>query len=127
MIERIPEFQKTNARLFFGLDLGKKQSQPAVLTETGEELANFAFPSAREDFRALAGHLRETDSIALEVSTSANAAMSIFRTGSEARSVLSNPLFTRAISKARVKSDREDRAILDFGYSKSLCEYAQSD
>ncbi len=121
MIERIPEFQKENARLFFGLDLGKKQSQLAVITETGAELANFAFPSVRENFRALAGHLRETNSIALEVSTSANAAMSIFRTGSEARSVLSNPLFTRSISKARVKSDREDaRKLADLNRTNYL-------
>lgn len=121
MIERLPEFQKENAGLFLGLDLGKKQSQLAVLDETGAELANFAFPSVRENFRALAGHLRETDSIALEVSTSANAAMSIFRTGSEARSVLSNPLFTRAISKARVKSDREDaRKLADLNRTNYL-------
>ena len=109
MIERIPEFQKTNAGLYFGLDLGKKQSQLAVLAASGEELANFPFPSTRENFRRLAGHLREDDSIALEVSTSANAAMGIFRTGSGARSVLSNPLFTRAISKARANF------ISDFG------------
>jgi len=116
MIERLPEFQKTNAGLFLGLDLGKKQSQLAVLTAAGEELANFAFPSSRENFGLLAGHLRGNDKIAVEVSTSANGVMSVFAARSECEAVLSNPLFSRAISKARVKSDREDRAILDFGF-----------
>jgi transposase len=94
--------------LFFGLDLAKKQSQLAVLTPDGQELANFPFLSTRKNFLSLAKILRPADTITLEVSTPANAVMSIFRKESSANAVLSNPLFTKSISKAVVKSDKED-------------------
>lgn len=107
MITRISSFFH-HPVLFLGLDLGKSKSQLAVLASDGTELLNFAFVSSRENFIEIARLLRPSDSIVLEVSTSANAVMTIFRTESAAKAVLSNPLFTRAISKARVKSDRED-------------------
>lgn len=107
MFQNLPNFQ-LHDNLFFGLDLAKKTSQLAILTPTGEELANFPFLSTKKNFVSLAKVLRPADSIALEVSTPANAVMSIFKHHSSAQSVLSNPLFTKSISKAVVKSDKED-------------------
>ncbi|MCB1745521.1 MAG: IS110 family transposase [Gammaproteobacteria bacterium] len=108
-------------QLFLGLDLGKKTSQLAVLSPNGNELANFAFSSTRENFIHLAKALRKQDQIAFEVSNPANAVMSIFKKDSKATTVLSNPLFTRSISKARVKSDREDaRKLADLNRIKYL-------
>ena len=116
----IPDFRNRD-KLFFGLDLAKKTSQLAVLGTDGTELANFPFPSSRGNFLDLARTLRPGDEIALEVSTPANAVMSIFRKDSKARSVLSNPLFTRSISRARVKSDKEDaRKLADLNRTKYL-------
>ncbi len=96
------------SQLFLGLDLGKKTSQLCVLDPNGKELANFAFASTAKNFVLIAKALRKNDHIAMEVSNPANAVMAIFKKHSKAKAVLSNPLFTRAISKARVKSDRED-------------------
>ena len=108
-------------QLFCGLDLAKKQSQLAVLSPTGEQLANFAFASTRANFTLLAEALRPADEIAFEVCNPANAVMSIFRKRSKAVSVLSNPLFTKAISKARVKSDKEDaRKLADLNRARVL-------
>lgn len=107
--------------LFYGLDLAKKTSQLAVLDPQGTELANFAFPSSRENFLELAKQLRPNDEIVLEVSTSANGVMSIFRHHSPAPAKLSNPLFTSSISKAVVKSDKEDaRKLADLNRTKYL-------
>lgn len=108
-------------KLFCGLDLAKKTSQLAILDSTGNELANFAFASSRENFLELAGQLRATDELALEVCTNANGVMSIFTNHSAARAVLSNPLFTSSISKAVVKSDKEDaRKLADLNRTKYL-------
>lgn len=98
----------THPQLFFGLDLAKKQSQIAVIAPDGAELANFPFRSTRDNFVRLARAMRPADKIALEVSTPANAVMSIFAKESKGEAVLSNPLFTKSISKAVVKSDKED-------------------
>jgi transposase len=94
--------------LFYGLDLAKKHSQLAILDPLGNELANFKFDSSSQNFLQLAQFLRPSDEIAFEVSTSANGVMSLFAKHSAAQAVLSNPLFTKSISKAVVKSDRED-------------------
>jgi transposase len=106
-VENLTDFS-THPQLFYGLDLAKKQSQLAVVASDGAELANFAFPSTRENFRRLARMMRPEDKIVLEVSTPANAVMSIFAKESTGEAVLSNPLFTKSISKATVKSDKED-------------------
>ena len=114
---------QTHDNLFFGLDLAKKTSQLAILAPSGEELANFPFPSSKENFLILANFLRPADSIALEVSTPANAVMSIFKHHSAADSVLSNPLFTKSISKAVVHSDKEDaRKLADL----KRCNYLET-
>lgn len=106
-LDNLTNFQ-THPQLFYGLDLAKKQSQLAVIASDGTELANFQFLSTRDNFIRLARAMRPEDKIALEVSTPANAVMSIFATESKGEAVLSNPLFTKSISKATVKSDKED-------------------
>ena len=116
----LPNFNDYD-NLFYGLDLAKKTSQLAILDASGNELANFAFASSRENFIELAKHLRPNDEIVFEVSTSANGVMQIFKHHSEAKSKLSNPLFTSSISKAVVKSDKEDaRKLADLNRSKYL-------
>lgn len=107
----LPDFQ-TNDKLFCGLDLAKKDSQLAVLDKNGTELANFRFPSTKENFLLLAENLRSTDTIALEVSTSANAVMSLFKLNSDCNSLLSNPMQTKVISNTRCKTDKVDARVL---------------
>jgi transposase len=98
--------------LFYGLDLAKKDSQLAVLTTDGEQLTNFRFSSTKENFLLLAKNLRKSDTIALEVSTSANAVMSVFKLNSDCNSLLSNPLQTKVISQTRCKTDKVDARVL---------------
>ena len=108
---KLPNFDKDD-KLFYGLDLAKKDSQLAVLTKNGEQLSNFRFPSTKENFLELAKSLRKADTIALEVSTSANAVMSVFKLNSDCNSMLSNPLQTKVISQTRCKTDKVDARVL---------------
>lgn len=108
---KLPNFSNFD-KLFYGLDLAKKDSQLAVLAPNGDELANLRFASTKENFLAIAKHLRQSDTIALEVSTSANAVMSVFKLNSSADSLLSNPLQTKVISQTRCKTDKVDARVL---------------
>ena len=107
----LPNFS-THDNLIYGLDLAKKESQLAVLSSEGKQLSNFRLPSTRENYLDIAKRLRSTDTIALEVSTSANAVVSLFKLNSPARVLLSNPLKTKLISSGRVKTDKVDARVL---------------
>jgi transposase len=108
---KLPNFSNFD-KLFYGLDLAKKDSQLAVLTSNGDELANLRFASTKENFLILAKSLRSQDTVALEVSTSANAVMSVFKLNSSADSLLSNPLQTKVISNTRCQTDKVDARVL---------------
>jgi transposase len=108
---KLPNFSAFD-KLFYGLDLAKKDSQLAILAPNGDELANLRFPSTKDNFLKLAKSLRQTDTVALEVSTSANAVMSVFKLHSPADSLLSNPLQTKVISQTRCKTDKVDARVL---------------
>lgn len=99
-------------KLFYGLDLAKRESQLAILSSDGKPLANIRFTSTRENFLEVAKHLRPADTIALEVSTSANAVVSLFRSASEATVILSNPIETKLIASGRTKTDKVDARVL---------------
>ena len=107
----LPAFTRHD-KLFYGLDLAKKESQLALLDPDGKQLANFRFPSTKENFLRLAQNLRPNDTIALEVSTSANAVMSLFTRYSTARALLSNPMQTKLIAAGRAKTDKVDARVL---------------
>ncbi len=108
----IPQNYDKYDKLFLGLDLAKKDSQLAVLDANGNQLSNKRFRSTRENFLDLANSLRDSDTIALEVSTSANAVISIFKKHTSARSVLSNPMKTKLISSPKLKTDKVDARVL---------------
>lgn len=108
---KLPNFNDYD-KLFYGLDLAKKDSQLAILDSVGKQLANFRFASTKENFLFLAENLRKSDTIALEVSTSANAVMSVFKLNSNCNSLLSNPLQTKVISQTRCKTDKVDARVL---------------
>ncbi len=108
---KLPNFSNYD-KLYYGLDLAKKDSQLAVLDPDGKQLQNCRFSSTKENFLSIANHLRETDTIALEVSTSANAVMSIFKKHSKGVSLLSNPMQTKLISSPKCKTDKVDARVL---------------
>jgi len=107
----LPNFSDCG-NLIYGLDLAKKDSQMAVLSSEGKQMTNCRFPSTRENYLEVAKNLRPGDTIALEVSTSANAVMSIFKLNSSAKSLLSNPMQTKLIAAGRIKTDKVDARVL---------------
>lgn len=102
----------TGERRWFGLDLAKRESQLAVLDDKGVEIARKRFRTTRENIAALAAELAETDTIALEVTTNAFAIARLLRLNSKARVIVSNPIRTKVIAKAKIKTDKIDARVL---------------
>jgi len=80
------------------------------LDDKGTEIAQKRFATTRENLLALAAELREDDTLALEVTT--NAIARLLRANSPARLIMSNPMKTKLIAKARVKTDKIDARVL---------------
>jgi transposase len=99
-------------RRWFGLDLAKRVSQLAVLDDKGNQIAQKRFATTRENLLALAAELKEDDTLALEVTTNAISIARLLRQHSPARLIMSNPMKTKLIAKAKVKTDKIDARVL---------------
>jgi transposase len=97
---------------YFGIDLAKRESQLAVLDTYGESVFNLRFLTTRSNLLDFAADLREGDVVALEVTTNATNIARILRDHSKARIILSNPIKTRVIAEAKVKTDKIDARVL---------------
>ncbi len=97
---------------FIGIDLAKKDSQLSVLNDAGAEVVSLRFPTTRDNILALALELRPTDTVALEVTTNATAIARLLTAHSAAAVILSNPIKTRVIAEAKVKTDKIDARVL---------------
>lgn len=97
---------------YFGLDLAKRETQLAVLNSNGEQVQQKRFPTSREQFLALAAELRTGDTVALEVTTNSASIARLIRDNSKARVIVSNPIKTKVIAAARVKTDKIDARVL---------------
>ena len=97
---------------WFGLDLAKRESQLAVLDEKGLLVAQKRFTTTRENLLALASELRPEDTIALEVTTNAVSIARLLRNNSPAKLIMSNPIKTKLIAHAKVKTDKVDARVL---------------
>lgn len=97
---------------YIGLDLAKRDSQIAVLDQFGQLVANRRFQTTRENILQLASELRSTDTLALEVTTNAIAIARILQKHSQAKIILSNPIKTRVIATAKIKTDKIDARVL---------------
>lgn len=97
---------------FLGIDLAKKDSQLSVLDDAGVEVLSLRFPTTRDNILALAEELRPTDTVALEVTTNAMAIARLLKNNSEADVIVSNPIKTRVIAEAKVKTDKIDARVL---------------
>ena len=106
-----PALTLTGAR-WFGLDLAKRESQLAVLDENGLLVAQKRFATTRENLLALAAELRAEDTIALEVTTNAVSIARLLRQHSPAKLIMSNPIKTKLIAHAKVKTDKVDARVL---------------
>jgi transposase len=99
-------------RRWFGLDLAKRVSQLAVLDDKGAQIAQKRFATTRENLLALAAELKQDDTLALEVTTNAISIARLLRANSPARLIMSNPMRTKLIAKAKVKTDKIDARVL---------------
>jgi transposase len=97
---------------YFGVDLAKRETQLAVLDADGVQILQKRFATEREQFLALAAELRSTDTVALEVTTNSTSIARLIRDNSKARVIVSNPIKTKVIAQARVKTDKIDARVL---------------
>lgn len=97
---------------FIGIDLAKKDSQLSILNDAGVEVLSLRFPTTRDNVLALAAELHPTDTVALEVTTNATAIARLLTAHSAAAVILSNPIKTRVIAEAKVKTDKIDARVL---------------
>jgi transposase len=96
---------------YIGLDLHKKDIQMAVLDESGQQVLTRRFATTRENVLALAGEVLPTDTVAFEVGTNSVAVGRMLQ-ASPARTILSNPIKTKVIAQAEIKTDKVDARVL---------------
>ena len=97
---------------WFGVDLAKRETQLAVLDRSGKQIFSKRFATTREEFLRLAAELREGDVVALEVTTNSTSIARLLRDNSKARIIISNPIKTRVIAEAKIKTDKIDARVL---------------
>jgi transposase len=97
---------------FIGLDVHKRVVEAAVLDASGAIVTRRRFPCTRHALEAFAAEvLGPTDRVALEATTNTWSVVALIEPH-VAEVVVSNPLRTRAIAEAKVKTDRVDAEIL---------------
>lgn len=97
---------------WFGIDLAKRESQVAVLDAGGVQIETKRFATTRECFLLIAAELREGDTAALEVTTNSTSIARLLRGNSKARVIVSNPIKTKTIAQAKIKTDKIDARVL---------------
>jgi transposase len=97
---------------FVGLDLHKKEIEAVILTDDGQIQLRTRFATEREALQAFARqHLSKEHRVVLEATTNTWAVVAILAPF-VAQVVVSNPLRTRAIAAAKIKTDRIDALVL---------------
>lgn len=97
--------------LFAGLDVHKKEIEAVVLDEAGNLRLRQRLATEREKLEAFARRHLATCRVALEATTNCWAIAAILEPLC-AEVVVSNPLRTRAIAEAKIKTDRVDALVL---------------
>ena len=97
---------------YIGLDVHKDVVQACLIDEQGRRLESHRLPCTKESLEAFARErLCATDHVALEATTNTWAVVALLRPH-VARIVVGNPLRTRAIAEAKVKTDKVDAEVL---------------
>jgi transposase len=97
---------------WFGLDLAKRETQLAVLDSKGKQVFSKRFATTRDEFLRLASELRIGDTVALEVTTNSTSIARLIRDNSKAKIIVSNPIKTKVIAEAKIKTDKIDARVL---------------
>lgn len=97
---------------FVGLDVHKRETEACILDQAGEVLHRERFATTRERLvRFAKQHLGPDARVALEATTNTWGIVEVLQPWCE-RVVPSNPMRTRAIAEARVKTDKIDAWVL---------------
>ncbi len=96
---------------FIGLDIHKTVVAVCVVDAQGTVCTRHRFPLTRDTLTAWARQLTAEDAVALEATTNTWAVVALLQQ-TPARLVVSNPLRTRAIATAKIKTDRVDAEVL---------------
>src|SRR5437016_11246585 len=97
---------------YVGLDIHKSVVQAAIIDAKGRELAGARFGCSRGELEQYAKQqLRRTDRVALEATTNTWGVVAILKPFVK-EVVVSNPLRTKAIASAKVKTDKVDALVL---------------
>ena len=97
---------------YVGLDVHKREVEACILDHAGQIVLRKRIaclrPALQEFIRE---HLQPTDQVALEATTNCWCVAQVFQPH-VARVVVSNPLATKAIASAKVKTDKVDALVL---------------
>ncbi len=96
---------------FIGLDVHKSVVEVCAIDDSGKPLFRRRIDCTREVLARFAEELNHEDSVALEVTTNAWAVADIVNK-TAGRVVVSNPMKTKAIAEAKVKTDKVDAEVL---------------
>jgi len=97
---------------FAGLDLHKKEVEAALVDDQGNILHRSRFPATRQALEAFAkAHLADAVSVAVEATTNTWPVAAILQPLVH-KVVVSNPLRTKAIASAKIKTDKVDALAL---------------
>ena len=97
---------------FAGLDLHKQVIEAALIDPDGNLLARHRFAARRDDILEFARHYLAPDTrVAVEATANTWAVVAILQP-LVAEVVVSNPLRTRAIAEAKIKTDKVDAFVL---------------
>jgi len=97
---------------YVGIDIGKQRCRAAVMDENGFLVEEFSFRNNSGGIEGLASKLSVDDRVVME--STGSVWMNLYESLEEMRVqvVLANPLKTKAIASARIKSDKIDARIL---------------
>ena len=97
---------------YVGLDVHKRVVEACILDAQGKVVHRERFALTRRVLELFAEkHLRPTDKVAMEATTNCWAVADVLRPR-VAEVIVSNPLATKAIAQAKVKTDKVDACIL---------------
>lgn len=105
----LPEDQAM--KRFIGLDVHKAVVEACIVDDEGKRLFRRRIECTRDALLRFARELTQEDSVALEVTTNAWAVADLIQPF-VGRVVVSNPLKTKAIAEAKVKTDKVDAEVL---------------
>jgi transposase len=97
---------------FVGLDIGKRKCRAAIMNQEGNILDEFWFTNNREGIKGLAAKLTVQDRVVMESTGSVWTNLYDRLDDNHIHVSLANPLKTKAIASAKIKSDKVDARIL---------------